>query len=65
MDKCLRYLNNRYVDVLLKKREMNKIAHVFLQIFPSFKREICFKEHSRIRLANKYIHTHAHLDLIV
>jgi hypothetical protein len=26
-----------------KEEEMNKIAHVFLQMFPSFKREICFQ----------------------
>ena len=49
---------------------MNKIAHVFLQKFFKFQTtEICFKEHSRIRLATIYIyiyiHTHAHLDLRV
>ena len=50
-------LNNRYLDARLKKRrDINKIAHVFLQMFPSFKREISFKEHSRIRLATIYIH---------
>jgi hypothetical protein len=27
--------------------------------------DICFKEQSRIRLATKYFHTHAHLDLRV
>jgi hypothetical protein len=26
-----------------EKRGMNKIAHVFLQVFPSFKWEICFQ----------------------
>ena len=26
-----------------KEKEMNKIAHVFLQLFPSFKKEICFQ----------------------
>ena len=26
-----------------KKKEMNKIAYVLLQMFPSFKREITFK----------------------
>ena len=36
MDKCLKYLNNGYLDARLKK-EMNNIAHVFLQLFPSFK----------------------------
>ena len=35
-------LKNGYLDTRLKK-EMNKIAHVFLQMFPSFKREICFQ----------------------
>ena len=35
-----------------KKKEMNKIAYVFLQKFSKFQtREICFKEHSRIILA--------------
>ena len=49
-----------------EKREMNKIAHVFLQsIFLVPKVRYAFKEHSRIRLATIYIHTHAHLDLIV
>jgi hypothetical protein len=55
-----------------KKREMNKIAHVFLQkYFQVFKERYVFKEHSRIRLATiyiqstTYIYTHAHLDLIV
>ena len=44
MDKCPNYQNNWYLDAHLKReREMNKIAHVFLQIFPSFKREICFQ----------------------
>ena len=36
--------NNGYFDARLKKKEMNKIAYVFLQsYFPSFKREICFQ----------------------
>ena len=26
-----------------EKKKMNKIAHVFLQMFPSFKREGCFQ----------------------
>ena len=39
-----------------KKREMNKIAHVFLQsIFKFQTRETCFNEHSGIRLATIYI----------
>ena len=68
MDMCPNYQNNGYLDARLKKREMNKIAHVFLQkVFQASKktREIGFKEHSRIRLATIYIHTHAHLDLRV
>jgi hypothetical protein len=45
---------------------MNKIAHVFLQkYFQISKEKYVFKEHSRIRLATIYIHTHIHLDLIV
>jgi hypothetical protein len=49
-----------------KKRDMNKIAYVLLQsCFLVLKEGYVFKEHSRIRLATIYIHTHAHLDLIV
>jgi hypothetical protein len=47
---------------------MNKIAHVFLRLFPSSNERYVFKEQSRISLATTYIstlHTHAHLDLIV
>ena len=43
MDKCPNYQNNGYLDARLRKREMNKIAHVLLQLFPSFKREISFQ----------------------
>ena len=44
MDKCPYYKNNGYLDARLKKkREMNKMAHVFLQLFLSFKREISFQ----------------------
>ena len=57
--------NNGYSDAhrkKKKKREMNKIAHVFLQKFFKFQtREICFKEHSRIRLATIYTSTHMHI----
>ena len=51
MDKCPRYLKQWVLRCPPeKKREMNKIAHVFLQKFFKFQtREICFKEHSRIR----------------
>jgi hypothetical protein len=54
-----------------KKKKMNKIAYVFLQsIFQVPNERYVFKEHSRIRLATTYIstpyiHTHAHLELIV
>ena len=65
MDKCSRYLKQWVLRCPPKKREMNKIAHAFVQIFLSFKTKICFKEYSRFRLATKNIHTHAHLDLIV
>ena len=55
--------NNGYLDACLKKeKEMNKIAHIFLQKFSKFQsREICFKEHSRIRLATIYTSTHMHI----
>jgi len=69
IDKCLRYLKQWVLRCLPKKRkkkekerEMNKIAHVFLQsIFKFQTREICFNEHSRIRLATIYISTHMHI----
>jgi hypothetical protein len=37
--------NNGYPDARLKKRrEMNKIAHVFLKVVSKFqKREVCFQ----------------------
>ena len=72
MDKCLNYQNNGYSGARLKKAKeiKNKIAHVFLQkYFQVLKERYAFKEHSRIRLdiyiSTTYIHTHAHLDLIV
>jgi hypothetical protein len=41
---------------------MNKITHVFLQKFFKFQtREICFKEHSRIRLATIYLSTYIYI----
>ena len=62
MDKCLRYLKQWVLRCMPeKKRKMNKIAHDFLQKFKFQKREICFKEHSRIRLATIYISTHMHI----
>ena len=43
MNKFPNYQNNGYLDTCLKRKEMNKVAHVFLQLFPSFKREISFQ----------------------
>ena len=38
MDNRSKYQNNGYLDARLKKKkEMNKIAYVFLQLFPSLK----------------------------
>ena len=50
--------NNGYSDARLKKEEeMNKIAHIFLQsCFQVLNERYVFKEHSRNRLATKYIH---------
>jgi hypothetical protein len=49
----------------IKKEEkmmMMKIAHVFLQkCFKVSTREVCFNEHSRIRIATIYISTHMHI----
>jgi hypothetical protein len=45
MEKCLKYQNNGYFDAYLKKEEKRKeekIAHVFLCLFPS-SRERKFK----------------------
>ena len=63
-------IKNRQVSKIFKtmgtqmptwKNKINKIAHVFLQIFPSLKRErYVFKEYSRIRLATIYS-THMHI----
>jgi hypothetical protein len=66
MDKCSRYLKQWVLwSSPEEKREMNKIAHVFLQsCFQVSKERYVFKEHSRIRLATKYIHhisTHMHI----
>ena len=70
MDKCPRYLKQWVLRCPPeKKKEMNKIAPVLLQnYFQVSKERYVFKEQSRIRLATIYppfIHTHAHLDLIV
>jgi hypothetical protein len=67
MDKCPNYQNNGYSDARLKKREMNKIAHIFLQsCFQVLKERYVFKEHSRIRLATKYIHyTSTHMHILI
>ena len=44
MDKCPRYLKQWVLRCLLEKREMNKIAHDFLQKFSKFQsREICLR----------------------
>ena len=40
----------------VKKVMRIKIGHVLAKIF--HKREICFKEHSRIKLVTKYPHTY-------
>ena len=66
MDKCPIYLKQWVLRCPpKKKRNMNKIAHVFLQsCFQVLKDRYVFKEHSRIRLATKYIHhttTHMHI----
>ena len=67
MDKYPRYIKQwvlRCSPEKKKKREMNKIAHVFLQKFSKFQtREICFKEHSRIRIATIYISIH--MDILI
>ena len=71
MDKCPRYLKQWVLRCLpeKKRKEMNKIAYVFLQKYLQVSKErYVFKEHSRIRLAiiyPPYIHTHAQLDLII
>jgi hypothetical protein len=72
MDKCPRYWKQWVLKCppekkeRKKERKMNKIAHDFLQkCFKFQSRETFFKEHSRIRIATIYIHSHAHLDLRV
>ena len=43
----------------MKKREKKEIAHVLTKGFfkVSIKREMCFKEHNKIRIATLYPHT--------
>ena len=68
MDKCLNYQNNGYSDARLRKRERKDEydSPCFLaKLFPISKEIYVFKEQNRIRLATIYIHTHAHLNLIV
>jgi hypothetical protein len=56
IDKCPRYPKQWVLRCSPKKREMNKIAYVFLQsIFKFQSRETSFKEHSKIRIATIYI----------
>ena len=63
--------NNGYSDARLKKekrkKEMNKIAYVFLQKYLQVSKErYVFKEHSRIRLATIYIHhTSTHMHILI
>ena len=47
--------NNVYLDARLKKRENKDNPCSIAKMFPNFKREICVKEHNRIRLATIYI----------
>jgi hypothetical protein len=54
--------NNGYKD---PRHEKEREITLLLQIFQVSTREICFREHSRIRLATKLFHTHAYLDLRV
>jgi hypothetical protein len=42
MEKCLRYLK-QWVLRYPPKKEMNEIAPALYQVFPTFKREICFQ----------------------
>jgi hypothetical protein len=42
MDKCPRYLKE-WVLRCPPKKDMNKIAPALYQVFPNFKREICFQ----------------------
>ena len=67
MDKCPQYLK-QWVLRCPPEKKMNKIAPALQQMFPSFKREICFQgakqNYVSHHLYPPYIHTHAHLDLI-
>ena len=48
------------------EKEMNKIAHIFLQKSFKFQKRDVFKEHSRIRLATIYIHhTSIHMHILI
>ena len=68
MDKCPRYWKQWVLRCPPEKRkEMNKIVHVFLQsCFSIPKERYVFKEHSRIRLATIYIHhTSTHMHILI
>ena len=69
MDKCPRYLKQWVLRCQpeKKRRKMNKIAPIFLQRnFQVSKERDVFKEHSRIRLANIYIHhTSIHMHFLI
>jgi hypothetical protein len=67
MDKCSR--SKQWVLRWGLKKEMNKIAPLSSKCFKNSKERYVLKEQSRIRISHHiyppYIHTHAHLDLIV
>jgi site-specific recombinase XerD len=69
MNECPRYLKQWVLRCPPKKqrKEMNKIAHIFLQsYFQVLKERYVFKERSRIRLATIYIpHTSIHMHISI
>ena len=67
MNKCPRYFKQWVLIPAEKRREMNKIAHVFLQKYFQVSKQIyVFKEYSRIRLATIYIHhTSTHMHILI
>jgi hypothetical protein len=45
----------------IKKKRREEITPTLTKVFQVSTREVCFKEHSRIRLATIYSSTHMHI----
>jgi hypothetical protein len=59
--------NRQVSEISIEKREVNNIAHVFLQrYFQVSKERYVFKEHNKIKLATIYVHhTSTHMHILI